>query len=174
MVKAFLNQLQYVAEEDKHKISVIFIGFVFLYQSLACQLRLSLISCLRALISLRSTAGLFGEAGHSDYASTKSALMAGLQLSLKNEIVALAPLARVNTVNPGWVRTPAVADVLKNPDVVYAALASTPLKKLAEPVDIANVVLGLSSWRMSGHVTGQSVMVHGGMEGRLLNKPGSV
>lgn len=42
MVKAFLNQLQYVAEEDKHKISVVFIGFVFLHQSLACQLGLFL------------------------------------------------------------------------------------------------------------------------------------
>lgn len=127
LAKCFLNQLKYVAEEDRHRISVVFIG---------------------------STAGLFGEAMHSDYASSKAGLD-GLQKSLKNEIVALAPRARINVVNPGWTRTPAVAAKLADPDVVYAALATTPLKKLAEPEDIANQVLSFASWRLSGHVTGQ-------------------
>ena len=47
---------------------------------------------------------------------------------------------------------------------------STPLKKLAEPRDVATQVLALASPTLSGHVTGQVVMVHGGMEGRLLNR----
>ena len=41
---------------------------------------------------------------------------------------------------------------------------------MATPEDIANQILVLSSSVLSGHVTGQVVMVEGGMEGRLLNK----
>jgi 3-oxoacyl-[acyl-carrier protein] reductase len=54
------------------------------------------------LIMVSSTAGLFGEAGHADYAAAKSAIAYGLMLSLKNEVVRVAPRARVNVVCPGW------------------------------------------------------------------------
>ena len=47
----------------------------------------------------------------------------------------------------------------------------TPLKKVAEPQDVASQVVILSSSLVSGHVTGQVIMVEGGMEGRLLNRP---
>jgi len=52
-----------------------------------------------------STAGKFGEAGHSDYASSKSALMYGFLRSVKNEIVRLVATATINVVAPGWVNT---------------------------------------------------------------------
>lgn len=137
--------------------------------------------------------------------------MYGLLLSLKNEIVKIAPRGRVNCVAPGWVRTPMAAEALKDPNIIYRALATyvspslctsshplhsslaflprflspvfkltivlhifillfrTPLKKVATARDIANQILLLASPVMSGHVTGQVVMVEGGMEGRLLN-----
>jgi len=41
---------------------------------------------------------------------------------------------------------------------------------VATPEDIANQILVVSSPVLSGHVTGQNIMVEGGMEGRLLNK----
>ena len=50
--------------------------------------------------------------------------MYGLLLSLKNEIVKIAPSGRVNCIAPGWVSTPMAAEALKNPDVVYRALAT--------------------------------------------------
>ncbi|KAJ7112484.1 hypothetical protein C8R44DRAFT_537061, partial [Mycena epipterygia] len=111
-----------------------------------------------------SASGKYGDAGHADCAATKSALMYGLTLSLKNEIVKIAPRGRVNSVAPGWVRTPLGEDALKDPAIVYHALATTPLKKVAEPWDIAVQIVVLSSPRLSGHVTGQVVMVDGGME----------
>lgn len=54
----------------------------------------------------------------------------------------------------------------------FSALISdrTPLRKVATPEDIANQILVVASPVLSGHVTGQSIMVEGGMEGRLLNK----
>src|SRR5437588_3195163 len=59
-----------------------------------------------ALILVGSTAGIFGEAGHADYASAKSAILGGLLLSLKNEVVRKKLLARVNAVAPGWTESP--------------------------------------------------------------------
>src|SRR5438128_12306346 len=44
-----------------------------------------------SLVLVGSTAGLFGEAGHADYAAAKSALLYGLLLSLKNEVVRRQP-----------------------------------------------------------------------------------
>jgi hypothetical protein len=38
-------------------------------------------------------------------------------------------------------------------------------------MDIATQIVVLASSTLSGHVTGQVVMVGGGMEGRLLNRP---
>ncbi|KAK7046697.1 hypothetical protein R3P38DRAFT_3175971 [Favolaschia claudopus] len=117
-----------------------------------------------------STSGKYGEAGHADYAASKSALSYGFTLSLKNEIVKIAPKGRVNCVSPGWVRTAMAEEALKDPLVVYRALATTPLKKVAVPEDVAGQIVILSSTKVSGHVTGHTVMVEGGMEGRLLNR----
>ncbi|KAJ6631163.1 NAD(P)-binding protein [Mycena sp. CBHHK59/15] len=122
-----------------------------------------------SILFVGSTAGKFGEAGHANYAASKSALMYGLTMSLKNEIVKIAPKGRVNSVGPGWVNTPMVAEALQDPVVVSRALATTPLKKVAEPWDVATQIAVLSSPTLSGHVTGQVLMIEGGMEGRLLN-----
>ncbi|KAF9054073.1 hypothetical protein BJ165DRAFT_682807 [Panaeolus papilionaceus] len=127
-----------------------------------------------SIVMIGSTAGKYGEAGHSDYAATKSAMMYGLTMTLKNEIVRIAPKGRVNCVAPGWVKTAMAEESLKNPKTLYAALATTPLKKIAEPDDIATQVVLLSSNVISGHVTGQVLMIEGGMEGRLLNQPEDV
>ena len=51
-------------------------------------------------------------------------MMYGLLLSLKNEIVKIAPRGRANCVAPGWVNTPMAGEAMKNIDVVYRALAS--------------------------------------------------
>jgi len=122
-----------------------------------------------AIVLVGSTAGKCGEPGHADYSATKSAMMYGLTLTLKNEIVKIAPKGRVNCVAPGWVETPMAAKSLEDPEVVYRALATTPLRKVATPLEVANQILVLASSTVSSHVTGQVVMVEGGMEGRLLN-----
>lgn len=48
------------------------------------------------VVIIGSTAGKFGEAGHIDYSSSKSALIYGFTRSLKNEIVTIIPRGRVN------------------------------------------------------------------------------
>lgn len=45
----------------------------------------------------------------------------------------------------------------------------TTLRKLAEPSDVAKQIVVLSSGVVSGHVSGQVVMIDGGMEGMVMN-----
>ena len=58
-----------------------------------------------SLVLVGSTAGIYGEAGHSDYAAAKGAITTGLLLSLKNEVSRIGSV-RVNAVAPGWTMTP--------------------------------------------------------------------
>ncbi|KAG1728723.1 NAD(P)-binding protein [Suillus paluster] len=118
-----------------------------------------------AIVLIGSVAGKYGEANHGDYAISKSAMMYGLTMTLKNEIVKIAPRGRVNSIAPGWVVTPMVQEALNDPAVSGPALAATPLKKLATPLDIANQISVLSSSVVSGHVTGQVVFIEGGCVG---------
>jgi 3-oxoacyl-[acyl-carrier protein] reductase len=121
-----------------------------------------------SLVLVGSTAGIFGEAGHADYAAAKSAIVHGLMLSLKNEIVRVAPRARVNTVCPGWTYSPMTRGEVDD-QVLARVTATMALRKIAEPEDVARQVVVLASDVLSGHVTGQTVTVAGGMEGRLLH-----
>lgn len=124
-------------------------------------------------VLIGSTAGRFGEAGHADYAMAKAGLV-GLMLSAKNEWVELDPRARINLVEPGWTATPMAADALADDAAVQRALATTPLRRVASPDDVARTVLTLCSPLLSAHLTGQTVTVAGGMEGRLLFEPGTI
>jgi 3-oxoacyl-[acyl-carrier protein] reductase len=122
-----------------------------------------------ALILVGSTAGIVGEAGHADYAAAKSAILAGLLLSLKNEVVRKSPRARVNAVAPGWTESPMTRGHLSE-EQVQRISRTMALRKVAQPKDVANQVVVLASPILSGHVTGQVVTVAGGMEGRVVHE----
>ncbi|KAK4579898.1 hypothetical protein LTR86_000099 [Recurvomyces mirabilis] len=136
LVKAYLKALRAASQSSRDAVSnsVIFVG---------------------------STAGKFGEANHGDYSAAKSALMYGLTVTLKNEIVSIAPQGRVNTISPGWVATPMAMETLKDKAFVERALATTPLQKVATPADIARQLAVIASPTLSGHVNGQNIMVDG-------------
>jgi 3-oxoacyl-[acyl-carrier protein] reductase len=119
-----------------------------------------------ALVLVGSTAGIFGEAGHADYAAAKGAILSGLLLSLKNEAAHLG--VRVNAVAPGWTVTPMIGEKGLDETKVARITATMALKKIARPEDIAPQVVALASDTLSGHLTGQVVVVAGGMEGRIV------
>jgi 3-oxoacyl-[acyl-carrier protein] reductase len=121
------------------------------------------------IVIVSSTAGVFGEAGHADYAAAKGALASGFLLSLKNEIVRIAPSGRVNVVCPGWTATAMARPALADPTVEPRITRTMPLRKVGRAEDVARVVVALASDRISGHVTGEVVTVAGGMEGRVLH-----
>lgn len=120
-----------------------------------------------SLCFVGSTAGRFGEAGHVEYAVTKAALH-GLVRTLKNEIVAVDPYGRVNLVEPGWTVTPMARGALEGPGVLPQVLATMPLRQLARPEDIARAIVFLSSPALARHVSGETLTIAGGMEGRRL------
>ena len=121
-----------------------------------------------ALVLVGSTAGIFGEAGHADYAAAKSAILGGLLLSLKNEVVRKSPRVRVNAVAPGWTESPMTRGQVSEEQVLRIS-RTMALRKVAQPEDVAWQVVVLASPTLSGHVTGQIVTVAGGMEGRVVH-----
>jgi 3-oxoacyl-[acyl-carrier protein] reductase len=123
-----------------------------------------------SLVLVGSTAGIFGEAGHADYAAAKSGIAYGLLLSLKNEVVRVAPNARVNAVCPGWTYSPMTRGEIDEA-VLARVTATMALRKVARAEDVARAVVFLASDELAGHVTGQIITVAGGMEGRLLHSP---
>ena len=131
-------------------------------------------------VLIASTAAVFGEAGHADYASGKAAIAYGLTRSLKNEIARLAPHTRaycggrVNCVCPGWTVVPRLAARLGEDQTIRRVTATMALPQLARPADIAAAAVFLSSDALARHITGQTLVVAGGMEGRLLWHPGEV
>lgn len=122
------------------------------------------------IVFIGSTAATFGEADHADYAAAKAGMVYGLTRSLKNEIVRIAPHGRVNVVSPGWTDTPLNRDSLADPTAVPRATRTMALDKIATPEDVAGQVVVLASDRLSGHVSGQVVVVAGGMEGRVIHE----
>jgi 3-oxoacyl-[acyl-carrier protein] reductase len=122
-----------------------------------------------ALVLVGSTAGIVGEAGHADYAAAKSAILGGLLLSLKNEVVRKSPGTRVNAVAPGWTESPMTRGHVSEEQVMRIS-RTMALRKVAQPEDVAAQVVALASPVISGHVTGQVVTVAGGMEGRVVHE----
>ena len=121
-----------------------------------------------------STAAIFGEAGHADYAAAKSAMAFGLTRSLKNELARLAPHTRdycggrINCVCPGWTIVPRNKEKLGDTKAIRKVASTMALPKIARPNDIASAVVFLASDALAGHITGQTQVIAGGMEGRIL------
>ena len=121
-----------------------------------------------SLVLVGSTAGIYGEAGHSDYAAAKGAITSGLLKTLKNEAAQIGNGVRINAVAPGWTATQKKIDEGLNRNEVDRVASTMALKKLATPEDVANTIVILASDSLSGHTTGQVVEIAGGMEGRLI------
>ncbi len=128
-------------------------------------------------VLVASTAAVFGEAGHADYAAGKAALAYGLTRSLKNEMSRIAPHrrdycgGRINCICPGWTVVPRNAAKLKDTATAKKVTATMALPQIGRPDDMANAAVFLSSDALARHITGQTLVIAGGMEGRLLWRP---
>lgn len=74
---------------------------------------------------------------------------------------------RANAVGPGFVPTPGTGTVYDDEEVRAIRAAAVPLRRLGEPVDVANVV-GFLVGPESAYVTGQVIYVDGGVTESLM------
>ena len=100
--------------------------------------------------------------GRTHYAPTKL----GLEALTRNMSAEMTPLGiRVNCVHPGLIDTDMTAWVMKDPDILPNVLAQISLGRAGVPRDVATVVAFLAS-EEAGYVTGQSIFVDGGWQGK--------
>jgi 3-oxoacyl-[acyl-carrier protein] reductase len=110
-----------------------------------------------SVVNVASIAGQAGNAGQANYSASKSGLI-GLTKSLAREFAGRN--IRVNAIAPGFVRT-AMTEKLPQ-DVQDKILATIPLKRFAEPQDIAKAALFLAG-EQSTYITGQVLGINGGL-----------
>jgi NAD(P)-dependent dehydrogenase (short-subunit alcohol dehydrogenase family) len=75
---------------------------------------------------------------------------------------------RSNSISPGLIRTPLSENSYQVPGVKERRQAVVPLRAIGRPLDIANVVVFLASFR-AGYITGQDVIVDGGLCQTLMS-----
>jgi NAD(P)-dependent dehydrogenase (short-subunit alcohol dehydrogenase family) len=111
------------------------------------------------IINLSSVSGLIGTPRRAAYAASKGALDA----ATRSLAIELGPAGiRVNSVAPGVVDTALWAKNKSIPGVVEAIEAQTPLRRWAQPDDIADVIAFLAS-DAARFITGETISVDGGM-----------
>ena len=100
--------------------------------------------------------------GRTHYAPTKL----GLEALTRNMSAEMTPLGiRVNCVHPGLIDTDMTAWVMKRPDLLPGILSQISLGRPGEPREIGTVVAFFASEEAS-YLTGQSIHVDGGWEGK--------
>jgi 3-oxoacyl-[acyl-carrier protein] reductase len=67
----------------------------------------------------------------------------------------------VNCVAPGWVYTDMTKESLEDKTCYEKVVADIPLKKIAQPIEIAGPVLFLAS-DLASHINGEILNVNGG------------
>lgn len=109
------------------------------------------------IINMSSVTGLSGNAGQSNYAASKAAVV-GLTKSVAKELAARG--VTCNAIAPGFIETDMTAkmtDAAKE-----AVLSQIPMKKVGHVKDIAETVAFLASDK-AAYITGQVISIDGGL-----------
>lgn len=110
-----------------------------------------------AVVNVASDAGRVGSSGETVYAAAKGGVIA-FGKSLAREMA--RHKITVNTVCPGPTSTPML--MVQDEKRIDALTRAIPMRRLAEPADIANAVAFFAN-PSSGYVTGQVLSVSGGL-----------
>jgi NAD(P)-dependent dehydrogenase (short-subunit alcohol dehydrogenase family) len=125
----------------------------------ACQVFHPLLASARgAIVNVASQAALVSLPHQAGYSATKGGVAA---LTRSLAIDWAADRIRVNAVAPGFVVTPLTAEFRKIDRLVAAAERRTPLGRMLQPSEIANVMVFLGS-PLASAVTGTLLPIDGG------------
>tara|TARA_B100000900_G_scaffold400922_1_gene405047 strand:- start:8693 stop:9436 length:744 start_codon:yes stop_codon:yes gene_type:complete len=110
-----------------------------------------------SIVNIGSTAGILGDKGTTGYGSSKAALMYASRV-IANEVGRYN--IRSNSIAPGVTKTDMFDQI--DEKALNSSIERTPLNRVAEPEEIANVALFLAS-DLSSFITGQTIRVDGGI-----------
>jgi len=111
-----------------------------------------------SVINISSMAGLHGAPGLAYYAAAKHGVI-GLTRTLAIEWGDAG--VRVNAICPGWVKTELNKAYWEDPATARTFVERQPIKRWAEPEEIAAAAVWLAS-DISSYVTGASIAIDGG------------
>jgi len=149
------NLLMRMSEEDYDRVMEVNMKSVF-NMTKACQ-RTFLKNRKGSIINMSSVVGVKGNAGQSNYAASKSAII-GFSKSIALELGSRN--IRCNVIAPGFIKTE-MTDKLSD-DLIQSWNDNIPLKRAGESEDVANLCLFLAS-DLSNYITGQVINVDGGL-----------
>ena len=109
------------------------------------------------IINISSVVGVAGNAGQCNYAASKAGVI-GFSKSIARELASRN--INVNVIAPGYINTD-MTKVLSD-NIKEEVLKAIPMKKIGDPIEVANLALFLSS-NLSDYITGQVINVDGGM-----------
>ena len=107
------------------------------------------------IINISSVSGIMGNAGQTNYSASKAGII-GFTKSVAKEVASRGVCC--NAVAPGFVSTPMTTAFAEN----EALISSIPMQRFAQPEEIANLVLFLSS-DMANYITGEVIRIDGGL-----------
>lgn len=109
------------------------------------------------IINISSVNGQKGQFGQTNYSTAKAGIH-GFTMALAQEVASKG--VTVNTVSPGYVGTAMVRAI--RPDILSKIVDTIPVKRLAEPEEIASIVGWLASDE-AGFATGADFSINGGL-----------
>lgn len=107
------------------------------------------------IINVSSVSGLIGNPGQTNYSASKAGLI-GLTKSVAKELASRNVCC--NAIAPGFVAT----DMTENLSENNALIDHIPMKRFAQPEDIAKLALFLAS-DQSDYITGEVIRIDGGL-----------
>jgi len=109
------------------------------------------------IINISSVVGLSGNAGQTNYSSTKAAIY-GFTKSLAKEVASRN--ITVNSISPGFIETDMTSKLKE--DQKKALIDSIPLSRMGSADELAKVVKFIASSDAS-YITGENINVNGGL-----------
>ncbi|MCH9632677.1 MAG: 2,5-dichloro-2,5-cyclohexadiene-1,4-diol dehydrogenase LinX [Chlamydiae bacterium] len=114
-----------------------------------------------SVIAISSIAKTLGIASHGIYSASKAALNR-LIIAFSAEFLESRKI-RFNSISPGFTETPIFKDAIgKDPDFISKSSSIIPLKRMAEPEEIAQSTIFLAS-DQAKYICGVDLVVDGGL-----------